>query len=210
LAAVLLLLTCLSLAAWLYLIFFRGFFWKADLPPEPDAIELAQWPAVTAVVPARNEAAVIQRTLTSLRHQDYPGRFSIVMIDDSSEDGTAELARRIPDEKGHPLHVIAGAGLSSRKGRNVERPGPGMNTSCLYNPATACGLFNHAGSCRRQAWCRVLEIFPAPVEFGFSHSCHGCCLNRRRMKVNVWDVPDFDRILKRRTKYRARYPENHN
>jgi hopene-associated glycosyltransferase HpnB len=112
LAAVLLLLTCLSLAAWLYLIFLRGFFWKSDLQSEPDAIELAQWPPVAAVVPARNEAAVIKRTLASLRHQDYPGDFSIVLVDDNSEDGTAELARQILDEKGHPLHVIGGASLS--------------------------------------------------------------------------------------------------
>jgi hopene-associated glycosyltransferase HpnB len=112
LATVLLLLTCLSLAAWLYLIFFRGFFWKSDLRPEPDAIELTQWPAVTAVVPARNEAAFVKRTLASLRRQDYPGEFTIVLVDDSSEDGTAELARQVPDEEGHPLHVMAGARLA--------------------------------------------------------------------------------------------------
>ena len=46
-----------------------------------------------AVVPARDEADVIARTLASLLAQDYRGRFAITLVDDGSDDGTADVAR---------------------------------------------------------------------------------------------------------------------
>lgn len=46
-----------------------------------------------AVVPARNEADVIERTLSSLLAQDYPGPFAITIVDDGSDDGTGTIAR---------------------------------------------------------------------------------------------------------------------
>lgn len=51
-------------------------------------------------MPARNEAETIGRAVAALVRQDYPGDFSIVVVDDHSEDGTAELARRAGAEYG--------------------------------------------------------------------------------------------------------------
>jgi len=81
------------LAIWLYLLLFRRGFWllreRDSWPlPEPEA-----WPSVVAVVPARNEADVIGRSIASLAAQDYPGDFRIVLVDDQSDDGTGALAR---------------------------------------------------------------------------------------------------------------------
>jgi hopene-associated glycosyltransferase HpnB len=84
----------LPVAIWLYLLAGRGMFWMMqdrddrDQPPAPPA-----WPSVVAVVPARNEADVIAQTLASLLAQDYPGAFRVVLVDDQSDDGTAEAAR---------------------------------------------------------------------------------------------------------------------
>ena len=84
----------ISLAIWLYLLAARGGFWLASerddrrLPPPP-----AAWPAVTAVVPARDEADVVARSVGSLLAQDYPGPFRVVLVDDGSTDGTGEAAR---------------------------------------------------------------------------------------------------------------------
>jgi hopene-associated glycosyltransferase HpnB len=89
----------LPAGAWLYLLTCRGGFWRADqkLPevPNPDTQnrERDDWPEIVVVVPARNEADVIGRALTSLLHQDYPNPPLIVLVDDRSEDGTASAAR---------------------------------------------------------------------------------------------------------------------
>ena len=84
-------LAALALAAWVYLLAARGGFWRARerLGAAPDR---AEWPAVVAVVPARNEADVIGRSIRSLLDQDYPGRLDIVLVDDHSRDATAEVA----------------------------------------------------------------------------------------------------------------------
>ncbi len=100
----------LGLAIWLYLLAGRGLFWLArerddrDEPPAP-----AVWPAVVAVVPARNEADVIARSVGSLLAQDYPGPFRVVLVDDQSEDGTSQIARALPGAD--RLEVLAGAPL---------------------------------------------------------------------------------------------------
>ncbi len=82
----------LSAFIWIYLLLFRGGFWRcSERLGSPAA--LANWPAVTAIVPARDEAEVIGEALSSLLQQDYAGDFSIILVDDHSSDGTADVAR---------------------------------------------------------------------------------------------------------------------
>jgi hopene-associated glycosyltransferase HpnB len=89
-------LSITSLLIWVVLTFFHGAFWQlhAFNDDRIPAQQLPVWPAVAAIVPARNEAATIERTIESMLLQDYPGKFRLVVVDDHSEDGTAELARR--------------------------------------------------------------------------------------------------------------------
>lgn len=47
------------------------------------------------VVPARDEADVLPRTLPSLLAQDYPGLWRIILVDDHSQDGTGAIARQL-------------------------------------------------------------------------------------------------------------------
>lgn len=80
--------------AWAVLLFGRGSFWLAR-DDDRDAATLPEpaiWPAVAAVVPARDEAATIAGTVRSLLAQDYPGPFRLVVVDDRSADGTGALA----------------------------------------------------------------------------------------------------------------------
>jgi hopene-associated glycosyltransferase HpnB len=90
---VLTLLAGAALAAWAYLVLFHGGFWRADqrLPSELQTPE--QWPDVTAVIPARDEAPVIGGAVESLLRQDYPGDLRVFVVDDASSDGTADAAR---------------------------------------------------------------------------------------------------------------------
>ncbi len=91
-ATALLIAAILPLLAWIYLLSFHGGFWRGRERLDGAAGELADWPAVVAIVPARNEADVIGQALASLLRQDYPGALTVILVDDHSEDGTAEAA----------------------------------------------------------------------------------------------------------------------
>ncbi|MEU4820686.1 glycosyltransferase [Actinomadura sp. NPDC023710] len=100
-------LACAALAGWLYLAFAHGGFWKTG-PGLPDAPAPDEWPGVVAVVPARDEAAVLPETLPTLLAQRYPGAFRVILVDDGSGDGTAETAASLAD--GDPALSIVPAG----------------------------------------------------------------------------------------------------
>jgi hopene-associated glycosyltransferase HpnB len=107
----------LALAVWLYLLIARGGFWLARERDEPAVAaprpSRSPWPAVAAVVPARNEADVIARSIGSLLGQDYAGPFRVVLIDDGSSDGTAAVAQSVEGaiDGQRRLDVLAGAPL---------------------------------------------------------------------------------------------------
>ena len=65
--------------------------------------------AVTVLIPARDEAALIGRTIVSLAAQ---GRgLEVVVVDDQSSDGTGAVAERAAAQTSLPLRVIAGQPL---------------------------------------------------------------------------------------------------
>ena len=84
-------LALLSLLVWLYLLLAHGRFWQSG--PELLAARPTVAPPVAVVVPARDEAPLIGRTLRSLLAQDYAGPLRIILVDDASSDGTGALAR---------------------------------------------------------------------------------------------------------------------
>ena len=106
------LLAALACGAWVYLVAFHGRFWLASerlgAAPAP-----AAWPAVSVVVPARNEAETIGATLRSLLAQDYPGSLRIVLVDDSSTDGTGDIGRALAQAAPGRLRVAVGAPLAA-------------------------------------------------------------------------------------------------
>ena len=71
----------LAAAAWVYLLAGHAGFWRTDvrLPGRAGAPDPGRWPSVAAVVPARDEAAILPETLPTLLAQDYPGAFSVVL-----------------------------------------------------------------------------------------------------------------------------------
>ena len=85
-------LSGISVAIWLYLLFARGGFWRMRVDA-PEGTLPCPAPAVVAVIPARNEAAVVGQSVESLAAQRYPGPFRIVLADDDSDDDTGTIAR---------------------------------------------------------------------------------------------------------------------
>jgi hopene-associated glycosyltransferase HpnB len=112
-----LILAVVSLLVWIVLTFLRGAFWQLlafdDDISKQDSLD--RWPRVVTIVPARNEAATIARTVASLVKQDYPGELRVVVVDDHSEDGTGALAREAAERAGAPERVLIlqGAALES-------------------------------------------------------------------------------------------------
>jgi hopene-associated glycosyltransferase HpnB len=128
-------LAAISLAIWLYLVFARGGFWRTAerLDDAPDG--RGPWPDVVAIMPARNESEVIARSLGSLLAQDYPGRLDIIVVDDHSEDGTAdqaEAAGRISDT--HGLTVLRAAPLPPGWAGKVWAMSEGLRAVDATNP----------------------------------------------------------------------------
>jgi hopene-associated glycosyltransferase HpnB len=103
-----------SAAAWVYLVAAHGGFWRTGerLPRSSAGGGRLPWPAVVAVVPARNEADALPGTLPALLRQDYPGEFRVFVVDDGSDDGTAavaaELGEKAARDGGAVLTVVPG------------------------------------------------------------------------------------------------------
>lgn len=85
----------IPLAIWLVLVFARGGFWRCRERDDDGLPDPQNWPAVTAVVPARNEADGIAACVKSLAAQDYPGALKIIVVDDQSDDATAGVVRAL-------------------------------------------------------------------------------------------------------------------
>jgi len=101
----------LAAAAWVYLLAAHGQYWRTDqrLPPvrgQAPGPAPGAWPAVVAVVPARNEAAILPETLPTLLAQDYAGPFRVILVDDDSSDGTARIAADLGRNAGR-LQVVS-------------------------------------------------------------------------------------------------------
>ncbi|CAN5467651.1 glycosyltransferase [soil metagenome] len=172
-----------TLVIWLVLIFARGGFWLArerdtrGMPPLPD-----QWPEVVAVVPARDEAVVIAESIGSLLAQDYPGAFRIILVDDSSSDGTSEIARAVrvpsrPSPSGEGLgvgrlHLIETSTRVDGPHPNPSPEGEGLELEVLRGAALAPGWtgklwavaqgVERAGDAPRYLWLTDADIAHAP------------------------------------------------
>ncbi|HVZ04449.1 glycosyltransferase [Hyphomicrobium sp.] len=129
----------LGFLAWLYLVLMHGGFWltrerEEDYHSSGDDPS-RKWPGVVAVVPARNEADMLPQSLSSLAAQTYPGEFSIVLVDDQSSDGTAEVARRLAEEAGRNITIVSGQALPSGWTGKVWAMEQGIAAACaVINP----------------------------------------------------------------------------
>ncbi len=87
-------LAAVAAGAWLALLLAPWQPWRTRERLEADAASPARAALgdVTVLMPARNEASVIARSLAGLASQGAP--LKVILIDDGSTDGTAAIARR--------------------------------------------------------------------------------------------------------------------
>ena len=90
-------------ALWLTWLRFR----HGEASPRPPQIE--EWPQVTVQLPLFNELHVAQRLLRAVARLDYPrDRLQVLVLDDSTDETTALVARRVADlqEEGLDIHLL--------------------------------------------------------------------------------------------------------
>jgi len=92
---------CFLVARWLVLLYNQVAFQRLTPRPTPHQ------PRASLLVPARNEEANLRRTLPGLLRQ---GALEVLVLDDLSEDGTADLVRAAA-ERYPTLRLLAGAPL---------------------------------------------------------------------------------------------------
>jgi hopene-associated glycosyltransferase HpnB len=103
------------LAIWLYLVAARGGFWRTAERDDGILPWSGAWPAITAIIPARDEASCVGETVASLLGQTYAGELRVVVVDDQSRDATAQVARDAAMRLGQAdrLTVLSGRALPS-------------------------------------------------------------------------------------------------
>ena len=83
--------------------------WSLKQIPEltqPDVVEPTEWPRLSVIVPARNEAAHLESAVSTLLGQDYPD-LEVILVNDRSTDGTGELVDRLAaqDARIRAVHI---------------------------------------------------------------------------------------------------------
>lgn len=124
-----------SCLIWIYLAAAHGRFWRihpfissADSAADDAAL-------VVAVVPARDEADVISRCITSLLRQ-HGTAVHVILVDDSSTDGTASVARHAAEAANlaHRLTVIPGLPLPAGWSGKLWAVQQGVEAALRLNP----------------------------------------------------------------------------
>jgi len=89
----------LTVFTWSYLVLARGSFWRLqDAAPAGAGERPGLGGGVVAVVPARNEAELIGPVIASLLNQSVA--MPVLLVDDGSTDGTADVARCSAEKAG--------------------------------------------------------------------------------------------------------------
>ncbi len=82
--------------AWQFALFVAGMWYSRRAARGGQLTGDVDWPAVSILVPARNEATVIRRTVEALLSLDYPAdRLQIVIVNDGSTDDTRAIVEAI-------------------------------------------------------------------------------------------------------------------
>ena len=133
-----LLIVCslVPLLTWLYLTTARGGFWRVstslardtgiDVPPR----------RIVAVIPARNEADVVGDAVASLLNQRDVAPMHVILVDDASNDRTAERARSAAERAGAAdrLRIVDGAPLESGWTGKLWAVSQGVERAAALNP----------------------------------------------------------------------------
>src|SRR5208282_756154 len=157
----------ITLGIWLHLFFGRGWFWRVGKLDADGAAgdALSEWPSVVAVVPARNEAETIGTVVTSLARQDYPGPYSVVVVDDHSEDATAVIAGQVASENaaGERVKIVSSSALPAGWTGKLWALNEGVSNGSVTDSGTSgAGLQPATSAVPSYYWFTDADVTHAP------------------------------------------------
>lgn len=76
-----------------------------------------QWPSVSVVIPVRNGAATIRRSISSAQNQEYPSLLEIIVADGKSTDATSEILTNMAAND-HRIRVVDNPAGTTPSGLN--------------------------------------------------------------------------------------------
>ncbi|MEE8146668.1 MAG: glycosyltransferase, partial [Longimicrobiales bacterium] len=97
-------------APWIALIAYLAIRVRLPRPLAEAGAVTSDVPVVSVVVPARNEERSLRDCVESICASDYPA-FEVIVVDDRSDDATAEVARSIAPNRARRILVVEGAEL---------------------------------------------------------------------------------------------------
>lgn len=148
-----------SLAAWIYLLVFHGRFWRCDQVFDPGRVASpTRWPAVAAIVPARNEEETVDEVVRSLLRQDYPGPLCVTLLDDRSTDATAArtAAAIVRCKAGDRAAVLTGEPLPAGWAGKLWAQQQGIQQALARQPDAEFFFFGDADIVHRPETLRAL------------------------------------------------------
>jgi cellulose synthase/poly-beta-1,6-N-acetylglucosamine synthase-like glycosyltransferase len=116
--------------------------------PGGTAPAMASWPRVSVMLPAYNEAAVIEARIRNLLALDYPaGRIEIIVGSDASGDRTAEIARGFSASGVRLVEAEHRSGKTALLNRMLERASGEViaytDANCAWEPEALKRLVAH-------------------------------------------------------------------
>lgn len=78
---------------------------------------VGSWPSLSVLIPARDEEAVLERCVTSIASQRYPGRLEILILDDHSTDHTSFISEGLAASDSRIRALKGGELLPGWKGK---------------------------------------------------------------------------------------------
>ncbi len=95
-ALLVLFLLSLFVQLYFYLIIFR----KAIIKPRPSKEDFSNYPPLSVIICAKNEAENLRNNLPSVLNQDYPD-YEVIVVNDCSEDETEYVLKELAQKYAH-------------------------------------------------------------------------------------------------------------
>ncbi|HXG29201.1 MAG TPA: glycosyltransferase family 2 protein [Nevskiales bacterium] len=78
-----------------------------------------QPPTVSVILPTYNRASTLRRAITSVLSQDTTAPLELIVVDDNSTDGTADVVAAIQDERLHYIRRTTNGGASAARNAGI-------------------------------------------------------------------------------------------